>query len=63
MALKLPNLCPLVLLVKVTWRQGRALENEEGKMVGSGLIMHQRKEVGCLGRVLLNCDKDGRDLQ
>jgi hypothetical protein len=44
MALKLPNLCPLLLLVKVTCRQGRALESEEGKMIGSGLFGYASEE-------------------
>jgi hypothetical protein len=44
MALKLPNLCPLVLLVKVTWRKGGALESEEGRMIGSGLFDYASEE-------------------
>jgi hypothetical protein len=39
MALKLPILCPLILLVKVAWRQG----------IVDCLVMQQMKEVGCLG--------------
>jgi hypothetical protein len=30
--------CPLVLLVKVGWRQGRALGSEEGNVIGSRLL-------------------------
>jgi hypothetical protein len=33
-ALKFYWLYPLILLVKVGWRQGRVLRNEEGKMMG-----------------------------
>jgi len=44
MALKLPNLCPLVLLVKITWRLGRALESEGGKVIGSGLFDYASEE-------------------
>jgi hypothetical protein len=44
MALKLPNLCPLVLLLKVTRRQGRALESEEGKVIGIGLFDYASEE-------------------
>jgi hypothetical protein len=44
MALKLPNLCPLVLLVKVTWRQSRALDSEEDKLIGSGLFDYAAEE-------------------
>jgi hypothetical protein len=29
---------PLVLLVKVGWRQSKGLESEEGKEIGSGLL-------------------------
>jgi hypothetical protein len=36
-ALKAPRLCPLVLLVKVVWRQGRLLECKVGKVTGSGI--------------------------
>jgi hypothetical protein len=34
-ALKLLRHYPLVLTVKVSWAEGRALENEEGKGMGS----------------------------
>jgi len=30
-------LCPLVLLAKAGWRQGRALGSEEDTVIGSGL--------------------------
>ena len=36
-ALKVPGKCPLVLLVKIGWRQCRALQSEECMMVGSVL--------------------------
>jgi hypothetical protein len=29
---------PLVLLVKVVWKQGKVLGSEEGKVMGSGLL-------------------------
>lgn len=32
-ALKINVQCPLVLLVKVGWRQGRSLESEESKVM------------------------------
>lgn len=44
MALKLRILCPLVLLVEVTWRQGWALEGEKGKVIGSGLFDYATQE-------------------
>jgi hypothetical protein len=44
MILKLPNLCPLVLLLKVTWRHGRAMESEENKVIGSGLFGYASEE-------------------
>jgi hypothetical protein len=41
--LKVPRQCPLVLLVKDGWRQGRTLGSEEGKDEGRGYVM--RKEL------------------
>jgi hypothetical protein len=38
-ALIFPRLCPLVLLVKVCWRQGRGLGNK-GKAMGIGLLQY-----------------------
>jgi hypothetical protein len=37
--------CLLVLLIKVVWREGKALGNEEGKALGSGLYYEKRKKV------------------
>jgi hypothetical protein len=34
-----------VLLVKVGWREGRALGSEEGRALGSEICYEQRKEV------------------
>ena len=31
---------PLVLLVKVSWRQGEALESEDGNAMRSGVFEH-----------------------
>jgi hypothetical protein len=39
-SLKVPRLCPLVLLVKVVWRQGRFLECKIGKVTGSGISVY-----------------------
>lgn len=36
-ALEVLRHCPFVLLIKVGWRQGRALGFEEGKVIGRGL--------------------------
>jgi hypothetical protein len=44
-ALKVPRQCPLVLLVGVGLRKGKALGSEKGKMLGCGLSCDQRKEV------------------
>jgi hypothetical protein len=41
--------CPLVLLVKVAWKEGRVLGSEKGKLMESGLIMQQRKESEIVG--------------
>ena len=35
--MKVLMLCPLVLLAKAGWRQGRALGSEEDTVIGSGL--------------------------
>ena len=32
---KVPGRCPLVLLVKIGWKQGNALGSEDGKVMGS----------------------------
>jgi hypothetical protein len=37
-ALKFPRLCPLFFLVKVGWKQGKTLGNEEGSVMGRGLL-------------------------
>jgi hypothetical protein len=37
-ALNFPRLCPLVLLVKIGWSQGRALRCEGGKVMESRLL-------------------------
>jgi len=39
-----PKLYPLVLLVKVGWRQSGDLGSEVSKMVGSGLLEYETKE-------------------
>ena len=36
--LKIPRQCPLVLLLKVSWKQGKALRSEEGSVKGGGLL-------------------------
>jgi hypothetical protein len=36
--LNILSLFPLVLMVKVCWRQGKALRSEEGRTSGSGLL-------------------------
>jgi hypothetical protein len=36
--LKIPRQCPLVLLVKVGWKQGKVLRSEEGSVKGGGLL-------------------------
>jgi hypothetical protein len=46
---KLPDLhvhrqCPLVLLIEVRSREGKGLGNEEGKALGSGLLMSRGKK-------------------
>jgi hypothetical protein len=38
------QVCPLVLLVKVGCRQGKALGSEEGKVMGSGLFEYAAEE-------------------
>jgi hypothetical protein len=35
---KVARQCPLVLLVNVGWKQGQALESEEGSVLGNGLL-------------------------
>ena len=54
--MKFLRTCPLVLLVKVGWRQGRALGSEEGTIMDSRLLEcvagEKVKEFGlssCLG--------------
>jgi hypothetical protein len=37
-------LCPLVLPIKVGWRQSTALGNGEGKKTGSGMLEYTRQE-------------------
>jgi hypothetical protein len=37
-ALKFPRQCPLALLVTVGWKQGTALESEEGRVMRNGLL-------------------------
>jgi hypothetical protein len=44
-ALKVHRLCPLVLPIKLGWREGALLGSEEGKVTRSGLILQQRKEA------------------
>ena len=39
-ALEFPRQCPLVLLMKVSWRESRALGSEEGKVFGSGVLTY-----------------------
>lgn len=65
MTLKLPILCPLVLLVQATWRQDRALESEEEKVIGSGLFDYATEERICaLGlNFTLRFDKAARGLR
>jgi hypothetical protein len=37
-ALEVPTQCPLILLVKVSWRKSRALGSEEDKVFVSGVL-------------------------
>jgi len=37
-ALKFPLQCPLSLVMTVGWKQGTALETEEGRIMGSGFL-------------------------
>jgi hypothetical protein len=39
-AVEVPRQCPLVLLVKVSWRESRALRSEEDKMFGSVVLAY-----------------------
>jgi hypothetical protein len=39
-AITFPGQCPLVLLVKVGWRQGKALGDEDGKIMDSDCWEH-----------------------
>jgi hypothetical protein len=48
-ALEVPRLCPLVLLVKLGWREDGVLESEVGRVRGRGLVMQQRKEAEIAG--------------
>jgi hypothetical protein len=41
--LKFPRQCPLVLLIKVGLREGKAFGSEKGKGVGWGLCYEQRR--------------------
>jgi hypothetical protein len=43
-----PRQCPLVLLVEVRLREGKALGSEKGKALGSGLCYEQRKAEALL---------------
>jgi hypothetical protein len=42
-ALKVPRQCPLVLLVEVHLREGKALGSEKAKVLESGLCEARRK--------------------
>jgi hypothetical protein len=44
-ALKAPRQCPLVLLVEIRLRKGKALGREEGKGLGSGLGMSRGEKL------------------
>jgi hypothetical protein len=44
--LKVPRQCPLVLLIEVRLRKGKALGSERGKMLGCGL--HYEQGFYCL---------------
>jgi hypothetical protein len=44
-ALKVLRQCPPVLLVKVLFREGKALTNEKDNGLGNELCYEQRKEV------------------
>ena len=39
-ALEVPRQCPLVLLVKVSWRESRALGSEKDKVFGSEVLAY-----------------------
>jgi hypothetical protein len=43
--LKVPRQCPLVFLVDVSLREGKAVGSEKGKVLGSGLCYEQGKET------------------
>jgi hypothetical protein len=47
LTLKVLRQCPFVLPVKIGWREGKALRNEEGKALGNGFYLgyKQRKDV------------------
>jgi hypothetical protein len=40
-----PGHCPLVLLVKVGWRQGKALGDEDGKVTVGNMLQRENKEI------------------
>ena len=67
-ALKFPMLCPLVLLIKLGWRQSTELGNGEGKETGSGMLQYTKQErkwtlEGGGGRILseLHYNKDHKN--
>jgi hypothetical protein len=37
--------CPILLLIKAGWREGKALGNEESTALGGGHYYEKRKEV------------------
>jgi hypothetical protein len=52
--LKFTSLCPLVLLVKVGWRQGRGLGSDEDEVLRYGVFEYAAKENVDLGGWILN---------
>ena len=47
--LKVPGLCPFVLLIMVVWKQVGELGCEESKAMGSGLFQYATQEMGLQG--------------
>jgi hypothetical protein len=43
--MKVPRQCPLVLLVKVVWRDGKAFESAEGRAMRSGTRTEVKAEA------------------
>ena len=54
-ALKFPMLCPLVLLIKLGWRQSTELGNGEGKETGSGMLQYTKQEMAKVRKLVVEC--------